>query len=154
MRHAAPFVTLASIALVVPLAIAAPHPALAAVTDPCALLSAADASAALGGPVGKPQFVKGSDNVECDYKAPTVTATVMTSDREIFCTTMSKNTKVKMYPTIAPKAAYVYNVGSMFVPKHGTCAVIGLDSSKDLSATTQSVPASIVTIATKVASKL
>ena len=74
--------------------------------------------------VGKPKLVKGEDNLECHYDAPKISATVMTSPGEAFCLSMSKGSATKPFPQIAPKAIYVFNVGSLFVPKHGTCAVI------------------------------
>ncbi|GAC1407367.1 MAG: hypothetical protein NVSMB64_14190 [Candidatus Velthaea sp.] len=146
---------IASAALVVSRGAAAPRLAFAASTNPCSLLTAAEASAALGATVGKPKLVKGEDNLECHYDAAKISATVMTSPREAFCLAMSKGSATKPFPQIAPKAIYVFNLGSLFVPQHGTCAVISLEStSQDLSSMTKDVPPAVVTIASKVASRL
>ncbi len=142
-------------ALVLTLSLVAPRAAVAAVKDPCSLLTASEASATLGGTVGKPKFVKGEDNLECDYASPKISATVTVSAGEAFCLSMSKGSATKPFPQVAPGAAYVFNVGTMFVPKHGTCAAITLEStSQDLSGSTKAVPPAIVTIASKVAARL
>lgn len=141
--------------LVFTLSLVAPHAALAASKDPCSLLTASEASAALGVTVAQPKLVKGQDNLECHYDAPKISATVMTSAGEALCLAMSKGSATKSFPQVAPKAVYVFNLGSMFVPKNGTCAVISLEStSQDLSSSTKTVPPAIVTVAGKVGGRL